>query len=269
MRCSIATVLATFLAGQAAAASIKHGHQHLHTKKEAQPSAAEVYVKRNFYINKEISTNTRSSGITARQSELITSTDIEKLTSLGALAGLNAVAAGASAWIGTDGTYSSSFTNNAGDAVILVIWGPDGSWVNVGAPLITYSLAPLATVTISFAEGLSGAWSAVYPDTEMVDGQVSNTWGEFTFTPSGVVDVSREVNMSGHGMVINGPQCTADMDTCVFVCDSGNVCMTDYSLLMCDNGSQEGAQYGLFDGFPSGGCGWNGLTSVTLDTQFY
>jgi hypothetical protein len=48
MRCSIVTVLATLLAGQAAAASIKHSHQHLHTKKEAQPSAAELYVKRNL-----------------------------------------------------------------------------------------------------------------------------------------------------------------------------------------------------------------------------
>ena len=44
MRYSIAAVLATLLAGQAAAASIKHGHQHLHTKKEAQPSAMELYV---------------------------------------------------------------------------------------------------------------------------------------------------------------------------------------------------------------------------------
>jgi hypothetical protein len=44
MRYSIAAVLATLLAGQAVAVSLKHGHQHLHTKKEAQPSAMEVYV---------------------------------------------------------------------------------------------------------------------------------------------------------------------------------------------------------------------------------
>jgi hypothetical protein len=207
--------------------------------------------------------------MTKRASEFITSTDLTKLTSLGALAGINAVAAGASAWIGSDGSWTSSFTNNAGEDLILIIWGPDGSWVNVGAPLITYSLAPGAAVTISFAEGLSGAWSAIYADTVMSNGQISNTWGEFTFTPAGVVDVSREVNMNGHGMVINGPTCTTDMATCVFVCDSGDVCMTDYSLLNCDNGSQGGAQYGMFDGFPSGGCGWNMAASVALETQFY
>ena len=48
MRYSIAAVLATLLAGQAAAASIKHGHQHLHTKKEAQPSAMELYVAQDI-----------------------------------------------------------------------------------------------------------------------------------------------------------------------------------------------------------------------------
>ena len=207
--------------------------------------------------------------MTKRQSEFVTSTDAAKLASLSVLSGLNAVAAGASAWIGSDGTWTSSFTNNAGEDIILVIWGPDGSWVNVGAPLITYSLASGAAVTVSFAEGLSGAWSAIYSDTETVNGQVSNTWGEFTFTPAGVVDVSREVNMSGHGMVINGPMCTTDMDTCVFVCSSGNTCMTDYLLQSCDNGSQEGAQYGTYGGYPSGGCGWNMATSVALDTQFY
>jgi hypothetical protein len=207
--------------------------------------------------------------MTKRQSEFITSTDLSRLTALGALAGINAAAAGASAWIGSDGSWTSSFSNNAGEDLILVIWGPDGSWVNVGAPLITYSLAPGAEVTISFAEDLSGAWSAVYSDTVMVNGQISNTWGEFTFNAPGVVDISREVNMAGHGMVINGPQCTTDMDTCVFVCSSGNTCMTDYLLQNCDPGSQAGAQYGTFGGFPSGGCGWNGLTSVALQTQFY
>jgi len=191
------------------------------------------------------------------------------LTSLSVLSGLNAVATGASAWIGTDGPYTNTFTNNAGEDIILVIWGPAGSWVNVNVPLITLSLASGAVETISFAEGLSGAWSAIYSDTETVDGQVSNTWGEFTFTGEGVVDVSREVNMNGHNMIINGPDCTSDMDTCVFVCTEGTTCLTNYALLNCDNGSQGGAQYGTYGGFPSGGCGWNQALTVALETQFY
>jgi hypothetical protein len=191
------------------------------------------------------------------------------LTATSCLPGINAVAAGASAWIGSDGAYTNTFTNNAGESLILVIWGPEGSWVNVAAPLITLSLAPGDVETVSFATGLSGAWSAIYSDTASVNGQISNTWGEFTFSPSGVVDVSREVNMNGHGMVINGPTCTSDMDTCVFQCSSGDVCMTDYVLLNCDNGSQEGATYGMFGGYPSGGCGWNMADSAALQTSLY
>jgi hypothetical protein len=177
--------------------------------------------------------------------------------------------AGAGAWVGSDGPYTNTFTNNAGESIVVVVWGPEGSWVNVAAPLITLSLAPGAVETVSFAEGLSGAWSAIYSDTASVNGQISNTWGEFTFSPLGVVDVSREVNMNGHGMTINGPLCTTDMDTCVFKCSSGDVCITDYVLLNCDNGSQEGAQYGTYGGYPSGGCGWNGASSAALQTQFY
>jgi len=247
MRCSIAAVLATFLAGQAAAASL-HGHQHFHTKKEAQPSAMEV-------------------GVAKR--DLLTGDAISKLASLSILPGLNGLVASATAWIGTGGDYTNTFTNNAGEDLILIIWGPAGSWVNVNEPLITLSMAPGAVQEISFAAGLSGAWSAVYSDTEMVDGQVSNTWGEFTFTPEGVVDVSREVNMEGHGMSVVGPSCTTNMTSCVFVCSTGLSCWTEYLLQNCDNDSQIGAQYGLFDGLPSGGCGWNMATTVALATQFY
>jgi len=247
MRCSTAAVLATFLAGQAAAASL-HGHQHFHTKKEAQPSAAEV-------------------GVAKR--DALTGTAISKLASLSVLPGLNAVTSDGTAWMGSEGAYTNNFTNNAGEDLILIIWGPAGSWVNVNEPLITLSMAPGESQEISFAEGLSGAWSAIYSDTETVDGQVSNTWGEFTFAPLGVVDVSREVNMNGHGMSVVQPMCTTDMDTCVFVCGSGDTCITDYVLQNCDNGSQQGAQYGLFDGFPSGGCGWGSENTVTLQTQFY
>ena len=200
---------------------------------------------------------------------MLTSTDLAKLSTVSCLPGLNAVAAGASAWIGSDGAYTNTFTNNAGEDLILVVWGPQGSWVNVAAPLITMSLPAGSSETISFANGLSGAWSAIYSDTENVNGQISNTWGEFTFSPTGVVDVSREVNMNGHGMTINGPTCKADMNTCVFQCSTGNVCITDYVLLNCDNGSQQGATYGMFGNYPSGGCGWNLAPSAALQTQFY
>lgn len=89
----------------------------------------------------------------------------------------------------------------------------------------------------------------------MLNGQISNTWGEYTFSPMGVVDVSREPNMDGKKMTIVGPTCVSDMDTCVFVCKNDKICMYDYELFNCDPASQPGAQYGLDFGAPSGGCG--------------
>jgi len=150
--------------------------------------------------------------------------------------------------------------------IILVIWGPQGSWVNAVQPAITVTLPQGQSKTISFSDGVSGAWAAIYEDTELINGQISNTWGEFTFSVEGVVDVSREVNMSGHTMEIVGPSCTTNMDTCVFVCSSGNSCEFGYELLNCDNGSQPGANYGTFAGAPSGGCGGLGSSAAVTTT---
>jgi len=240
-----ALVLATLSIGQAIAGTVGHAHSRFHTKKTASPFADK------------------------RQEAALTTTDATTLLLiLGFSAvGVNSYSDNGNAWIGTDGPYTNEFTNASGEDLILVIWGPDGSWVNAIQPLITYSLAPGACATISFAYGAIGAWAAIYPDTAMVDGQISNSWGEYTFSAAGVVDVSREVNMSGHPLSIVGPSCTANMETCVFVCATGNTCMTDYLLLNCENGSQPGANYGTYDGSPSGGCGGMG-SGAALTTTF-
>lgn len=101
----------------------------------------------------------------------------------------------------------------------------------------------------------------------MVNGQISDTWGEGTFVPKySVVDVSREVNLNGRSMSIVGPTCTSDMNTCVFKCGGGAVtCLTGYELVNCATGSQEGANFGTYNGAPSGGCGGMG-DSANLKT---
>ena len=169
--------------------------------------------------------------------------------------GVNAESSEAGVWIGDDGPYTVTFHNEADEDITLVIWGPWGSWVNVHTPLITSTIDKATNLTISFASGQTGAWSAVYEDTEMLNGQISNTWGEYTFGPTGVVDVSREPNMNGKAMSIVGPTCTSDMERCVFVCKEGTVCMTNYELQNCGPESQPFAQYGYHDGAPTGGCG--------------
>ena len=123
-------------------------------------------------------------------------------------------------------------------------------------------MAAGTSTTISFAEGASGSCAPIYPDTTMVNGQVSNTWFEFTFAdPWSTVDVSRLVNMDGNKMTIVTPGgCVSDMDTCVFQCAAGEKsCWQSYSLLNCNaaNGGGSGFDASL-GGADSGGC--NGIT---------
>jgi hypothetical protein len=182
--------------------------------------------------------------------------------------GINGDSSDKGVWLGNDGPYTNEFCNESGEDVVLVVWGPQGSWVNVVQPLITATIANGTSTTVSFASGQTGAWSAIYDDTAMLNGQVSDTWGEYTFSAMGVVDVSREPNMKGHKMSIVGPTCVSDMERCVFVCPNSDTCMTGYELKNCDPASQPGAQYGLDYGAPSGGCGGLG-DGAQLKTYFH
>jgi hypothetical protein len=225
---------------------------------ENMPPRPKYLLWENSIVDKrEPSADDTNSSLAERQTsnDVLSSTSASTLATLGCQTGANAASDNGGVWLGGGGAYTNTYTNNAGEDLILVIWGPDASWVNANQPLVTVDLPAGGTQLVSFASGSIGAWSAIYSDTVMSNGQISNTWGEYTFSPEGVVDVSREVNMSGHGMSIVGPQCTTDMNTCVFVCSSGNVCLTNYELLNCAPGSQAGAQYGTYGGFPSGGCG--------------
>lgn len=189
------------------------------------------------------------------------------LSALGVLVGTNSKTNDCEAWIGNDGDYINEVTNNSGENVTMVVWGSAGSWVNVNKPLITYPIANGTSMNISFASGASGAWAAIYENTTMVNGQISETWGEYTFDGTySTFDVSREVNMEGHAMAIETDGCVSNMTTCVFQCLSGTSCWQEYELSNCATGSQKGAEYGTYDGAASGGClvGSNKKVKTTL-----
>lgn len=159
-------------------------------------------------------------------------------------------------WLGSDGPYTNKLVNAASETITVVVWGSQGSWVNAVAPWIAVTLPPGASQTISIANGVSGALSAIYSGTQMVNGQISNTWGEFTMNGQWTTfDVSREVNMGGKTLKMQGDNCYSDMSTCVFVCTNGaSSCWTDYTLQNCAAGSQAGAGAGTYGGAASGGC---------------
>lgn len=205
-----------------------------------------------------------------RDTSLLSATDSSALTSAGFSAlGINSVSSsGLNAWVGSDGKWTNEFINQSGNDLVLVVWGPLGSWVTAVQPHITVSIPAGGSQTVSFPDGWSGAWAPFHPgQTSMVNGQISDTWGEATFqAPYSVVDVSREVNYGGKSMSIVGPTCTSDMNTCVFQCQNGlNTCLTGYELLNCATGSQAGANYGTYNGAASGGCGGMG-SSANLKT---
>ncbi|KAF1983185.1 hypothetical protein K402DRAFT_338941 [Aulographum hederae CBS 113979] len=241
MRFSTAVLLAAATISEATAWNPPHRHaiRHAHTHKRAEPA---------LEIPSSLHPVSHS-----------------HMTRLGAKPGVNPTTSSAPVWLGADGPYVNDFENVSGEPLILVIWGPQGSWINAVQPHISISMPNGSSQPVSFADGASGAWSTIYPDTAMVNGQISETWGEFTFGQWGVVDVSREVNMEGHSMSIIGPKCTSDMSQCVFRCIEGTTCLTGYELHNCENGSQDGANYGTYAGAPSGGCGGMG-ESATIKT---
>lgn len=252
MRFSTALVLAALSAGEALAGTIRHSH--FHQKKEV----AEV---------KTITKRTPATAVSDVHAKLLKKIGV-------ASAGINAFGIAAAetlsspVWVGEDGKYTNTFRNNHTEPIIVVVWGPWASWVNVKVPLLTLSLEPNETETISMKSGFSGGWAGVYNDTNLIDGQVNNTWGEITTGPWGAYDVSREPNMKGRGMSIKGPRCVSDMKRCVFVCKNADRCTHDYDLLNCEPGSQAETQYGIHEGAPSGGCGGMGA-GVKLETTLW
>jgi hypothetical protein len=198
-----------------------------------------------------------SSALAIPKRGLVSDVLSEVLSAVGVLTGTNSKTNdGCSAWLGNDGDYTSEFENLSGEDVTLVVWGPAASWVNVNVPLITHTINNGSTLNVTYASGISGGWAAIYNDTKLVNGQISETWGEFTFDGTySTFDVSPEVNMKGHNMTIESSECKSSMDTCVFQCtNSDTSCWTEYELVNCATGSQKGAMTGTYDGAASGGC---------------
>lgn len=188
----------------------------------------------------------------------------------------------ATSWVATsaptEGNYVvNTFMNQADEDVTLYIWGNAGSWVNAVSPFVSETIKAGENLTVTHAIGSAenpniGGWAAVYSDTKLVNGQISNMWGEFNFLDSewgsSTYDVSQEPNMDGHNMSIQGPKCTSSSVTnqCVFKCTNGQTICGDagtYELVNCAANSQEGASAGTYGGAASGGCQGIPNTGIT------
>jgi hypothetical protein len=183
-------------------------------------------------------------------------------------------------WIGSDGPNVFSFTNNAGVPITLVMWNfANGNhemlFMSKYRPQVTYSLGPGDCIDISVGNTVSGGWAGLYNhETDLYYGLVHETMGEFTTGSDATVDVSREVNMSGHSMTveIESSSCVTSTTLCSFWCKKGlgNECGDSgtYDLVNCDPQVTSGASNSKPDGInPEGGCqgwAWGGRLTVTF-----
>ncbi|KAK3942646.1 hypothetical protein QBC46DRAFT_425779 [Diplogelasinospora grovesii] len=195
----------------------------------------------------------------------LTQSDCQYLSNIGfAGTGSNPHSNNGHIWIGTDGPNTITFHNNAQNPnadVVMVLWdqshGDSSSFLAANPPVLTISMAYGSSVTVSLANGVSGAWTALYRHVTILTqyGQVYNTWAEFTTGQYATVDISRLVNMGGNQLVAQvSTGCKADNTQCAYVCKSGNACYESgtYSLIGC-NQPNSNAYYGGAD--PEGGCG--------------
>lgn len=191
--------------------------------------------------------------------------------------GVNAQSSNGNVWVGNNGPNTFTFINKSNPKVgiIVVLWDqPAGdyqsSFMNVRKPKISYSVPYGGSVTVSIANGVSGGWTALYDHKTVLSqyGQIWNTWGEFTTGNYATVDISREIHMAGNNFnakVSTG--CLTDLNTCAFVCKSGDTCGTSgsYNLINCSGAN---TAVGWYDNNPSGGCqGWS--NGGHIDSTFF
>jgi hypothetical protein len=192
--------------------------------------------------------------------------------------GINAFSNNGLIWIGNDGPNTFTFINSAGGVdVALIIWynAPNdygSSFLTGRQPYISYSLSDLQEVTISMANGVSGGWAGLYHSVTTLtpDGQIFNTWGEFTTGNGATVDVSREVNANGNGMSINvATGCVSNLTTCVYQCNNGQVTCGASGTYSMINTNTPNCNVGYDSlGNPGGGCqGWS--NGGHMDVTFY
>lgn len=176
--------------------------------------------------------------------------------------GLNAKASGANMWLGNDGKYKATFTNDGDKAVAILCWNAQGMWVNANKPEIFVNLKGGESVTVSIPHQKSGGCGAALPDSTLFMGLLNESILEFTTgdNEKGCFDISREINMKGVVMTSKGSRCTSGVangeNACVFVCKDGQSCEKAGSYAISGADAQKGScMVGkASDGGSSGGC---------------
>lgn len=192
---------------------------------------------------------------------------LTKFASLGVFreGGLNARTPDANRmWLGSDGKYKATFINEAERDAAVICWNAKGMWINANQPQIYVHLGAGEHSTVSIPYGFSGGCGVAFTDSTLTNGLLNESILEFTAKENhnGCFDVSREINMKGIVLSVQGSKCTSGLKdgqlACTFVCTAGNKCGVgagDYDIVLgaeangpCMVGKDP------FTGDPSGGC---------------
>jgi hypothetical protein len=177
---------------------------------------------------------------------------------LGAKIGKNDKSNNGGIWIGDDSAWGMEVTNTGSNEAVYYCWqakGFDGMSINKWVPDISVGMKPGQKVKLSFAANVPAACApASAANSLAMFGGVDNTWAEVTFGQWGAFDVSRNVNMKGCNISMQGSKCLSDMETCVFKCDSGDSCEKGYDLHNCGASNGGGGGYDVKMQGVGGGC---------------
>jgi hypothetical protein len=179
---------------------------------------------------------------------------------LGAQIGKNDKHDNGGIWISGDGEWGMDVTNNGKTDAVYYCWKADGfsgMSINKFVPDVSVGMKAGQTVQLSFKAGVPAACAPASLDTTLaLFGGLHQTWAEVTFGNNGAFDVSRNVNMKGCNISMQGSKCLSDMNTCVFKCQDESLesCEKGYKLLNCDAGNGGGGGYDPIMQGVGGGC---------------
>jgi len=249
----------------AAAAAPHVGHAAFHEKKDFLSDLSNIV-----------------SGNLGEELNTLLSDAVKVMGGIGAMTAKNSQTPTDTTWIGaaTQGNaVVHTIANEGASDVVFSCWGADASWVNVHEPEVAVTIPAGKNVTLSHAVAQGGAQNTggcgtIYPDTKLVNGQIFETWLEYTFLNDqyggSTFDISKEVNMLGNNMTTSVDGCVSDFDHCSFHCNDASVASCgeagSYFLKNCEAGSQKHASSGKWGGQASGGCEGIAPTGITKMT---
>lgn len=181
-------------------------------------------------------------------------------SAIGAKIGQNSKSPNGGIWVSKSGEWGMDVTNKGSNEAVWYCWrsnGFTGMIIKENTPEVSVGIKPGQTVSLSFAAGVPAACApATTGSSTGTFGGLDETWAEVTFGKNGAFNVSKNPNMHGCSISMEGSKCTSNMSQCVFQCKdtSAKSCTYGYDLVNCDASNGGGQGYDPIMQGVGGGC---------------